>query len=167
MSNPKHILFQFAVIFATLAYASAGLIEANHHGLAYAAAPVAHYAAAPATSYSSFTKTHSPAISYGAAPVAYGYGHHAAAPVLAAPALSYAAPIAKASLAYGHSYAPAVAAPLSYGHAYGGYSGYARAAPLATYGHHAASPILAARSYGYAPAAVAPLSYSNYGHYAY
>ncbi|XP_055629393.1 cuticle protein LPCP-23-like [Toxorhynchites rutilus septentrionalis] len=77
--------FKMVALFASLAYASAGYIEAdNHH------APLAHYSSAPAVSYSTFTrglpspkvevaKTVSyaePSVHYAAAPLTKSYAVH-------------------------------------------------------------------------------------------
>ncbi|XP_035794224.1 mucin-5AC-like [Anopheles albimanus] len=98
--------FKMVVLFAALAYASAGYIDPaeHHHQVAYAAPAVqaAHYSSAPAVSYSSITRHDTPkvavaktvayaepAVQYAAAPaitktVAYAEPsvHYAAAPAL-------------------------------------------------------------------------------------
>ncbi|XP_065082048.1 cuticle protein-like [Ochlerotatus camptorhynchus] len=87
--------FKMVALFATLACASAGYLEADHHS--------AHYSPASAVSYSSITREHHPTkiaktVSYAEPAV------HYAAPVTktvsyAEPAVHYAAPITK-TLAY-------------------------------------------------------------------
>ncbi|XP_065082045.1 larval/pupal cuticle protein H1C-like [Ochlerotatus camptorhynchus] len=87
--------FKMVALFATLACASAGYLEADHHS--------AHYSPASAVSYSSITREHHPTkvaktVTYAEPDV------HYAAPVTktlsyAEPAVHYAAPITK-TLAY-------------------------------------------------------------------
>ncbi|XP_052870833.1 cuticle protein 16.5-like [Anopheles cruzii] len=95
--------FKIVVLFATLALASAGYLEPeHHHQVSYGAAPVAHhYSSAPAVSYSSITRHDSPAKVAVAKTVAYA----------AEPSVHYAAPLTK-TLAYAE---PSVhyAAPLT------------------------------------------------------
>ncbi|XP_062557936.1 cuticle protein 16.5-like [Armigeres subalbatus] len=164
-------MFKFAVLIASLAYASAG-----YAGLQtpYVAPVAAHYSSAPSVSYSTVTRSHAPVLTQ-------GYAH--SAPVVVAPVQTYSAPLTK-SYSYGNNYAPALSYGLGHGYAPAlaqnsyGYSAYA--APLATktvaiaqpqlyqqnsYAAHAA-PVWAPNSYNYGGDHL--LGYNNYqGHYAY
>ncbi|XP_065082054.1 cuticle protein 16.5-like [Ochlerotatus camptorhynchus] len=161
-------MFKLVVLIASLAYASAGYAGVEQ-SVSYAGPAAAHYSSAPAVSYSTLTRHHSPSLAY-AAPAHHGYAH--AAPVLAAPSHAYTT--AQLTNTYA---APA----LSYGHSYDNYGYSAYAAPLAaktiavgqpqlyhqnTYATQAvAAPVLASRGYNYAPVS---LGYNNHhGHYAY
>ncbi|XP_065082059.1 cuticle protein 16.5-like [Ochlerotatus camptorhynchus] len=164
-------MFKFAVLIASLAYASAG----TEHSVPYATPAAAHYLSAPAVSYNTFTRHQY------AAPAHHGYAH--AAPVLAAPNHVYTTtPFTRTygtpALSYGHSYAPSLS------HDNYGYSSYAD--PLSTktlavaqpqlyhqntYATHAvAAPVLATHGFNYAPVSAGAhlLGYNNHhGQYAY
>ncbi|XP_065082049.1 cuticle protein-like [Ochlerotatus camptorhynchus] len=123
--------FKMVALFATLACASAGYLEADHHS--------AHYSPASAVSYSSITREHHPTkisktVSYAepavhyAAPVTKTVSYaeptvHYAAPITktlayAQPAVHYAAPVAQPSVQYVHepTYTKTVVAEPTYVH---------------------------------------------------
>ncbi|XP_065082058.1 cuticle protein 16.5-like [Ochlerotatus camptorhynchus] len=102
------MVFKLAVLFATLAYVSAGAIESIYPG-SYVSPVVAHYAAAPAVSFSSITQTHPPSVAYSAPSYGYAHSHGYAAPALSytrnyAPELSYATSLS----AYKHAVNPII-----------------------------------------------------------
>ncbi|KAL1379862.1 hypothetical protein pipiens_014601 [Culex pipiens pipiens] len=161
--------FKLAVIFATLAYVSAGAVDSGVH----------HHAGVPAAvSYQYRSQVVNPS-------VPYATGHSQGHAVLTNQVTAVPAPITKTfavpavpTVAHGVNYGPAVAYGNNYGYsgyghgyvpalAYGnnyGYAGYG-AAPVVNYGHYAAGPVLATGAYGYTPAG--HLGYNKYGHHAY
>ncbi|XP_038106200.1 cuticle protein 64-like [Culex quinquefasciatus] len=159
--------FKLAVIFATLAYVSAGAVDTGVH----------HQAGVPAAvSYQYRSQVVNPS-------VPYATGHSQGHAVLTNQVTAVPAPITKTFAVpavptvahgvnhgpahgnnygysgYGHGYVPA----LAYGNNYG-YAGYG-VAPVVNYGHYAAGPVLATGAYGYTPAG--HLGYDKYGHHAY
>ncbi|KAL1379664.1 hypothetical protein pipiens_014737 [Culex pipiens pipiens] len=140
--------FKIALIFATLAYVSAGAIDSGiHHStlpvaIGYNQHPQLHHGH-QGISYADHTQGHLNA-----------YAPHSYAGV---PAQVYSAPITKAfavpAATAGHGYAHTV----SHGQNYG-YAGYGHAAtPLTTYGHHGVvAPVVADHT-----------AYAHGGHVAY
>uniref|UniRef100_A0A182RW17 Uncharacterized protein n=1 Tax=Anopheles funestus TaxID=62324 RepID=A0A182RW17_ANOFN len=121
--------FKIVVLFATLACASAGYVEPEHHQLSYAAAPVAHYSSAPAVSYSSITRQDTPKLAV-AKHVAY-----------AEPAVHYAAPLTKTYAVHEPALKTVVAQPAYTKTVYA-------QEPAHVYAH--AAPVVAAKTVSYA-----------------
>uniref|UniRef100_A0A182PU23 Uncharacterized protein n=1 Tax=Anopheles epiroticus TaxID=199890 RepID=A0A182PU23_9DIPT len=121
--------FKIVVLFATLACASAGYVEPEHHQLSYAAAPVAHYSSAPAVSYSSITRHETPKLAV-AKQVTY-----------AEPAVHYAAPLAKTYAVHEPALKTVVAQPAYTKTVYA-------QEPAHVYAH--AAPVVAAKTVSYA-----------------
>ncbi|EAL41469.2 AGAP010902-PA [Anopheles gambiae str. PEST] len=121
--------FKIVVLFATLACASAGYVEPEHHHLSYAAAPVAHYSSAPAVSYSSITRHETPKVAV-AKQVTY-----------AEPAVHYAAPLTKTYAVHEPALKTVVAQPAYTKTVYA-------QEPAHVYAH--AAPVVAAKTVSYA-----------------
>ncbi|XP_062558168.1 uncharacterized protein LOC134223047 [Armigeres subalbatus] len=151
-------MFKFALLIVSLTCASAGYAGQQ---TTYVAPVAAHYAAAPAVSYSTATRSHAPILTQ-------GYAH--STPVLVAPVQAYSAPLTK-SYAYGNNYAPVLAYNQGYAPAlsHNGYGHAAYATPLVTKTVAIAQPQLYQQNtYVAHPAPVwTSNNYNNYhGHYA-
>ncbi|XP_058053721.1 cuticle protein 16.5-like [Anopheles bellator] len=138
--------FKIVVLFATLALASAGYLEPeHHHQVSYGAAPVAHYSSAPAVSYSSITRHDSPAKVAVAKTVAY-----------AEPSVHYAAPLTKTYSVHEPTLKTVVAQPAPV------YAHTVVAQPAPVYAHAAKTLAYAAPQVHYqAPALVKNVEYSK------